>query len=235
MRLEPGPGRYVSTESVDQRVPTTRSAMLRAAFGVGGPPRPRIGLLGGSFNPAHAGHLHISRWALRRLRLDEVWWLVSPQNPLKPQDGMADLAARVARARATARDRRLRVGPLEAMLGTTYTVDTLVRLRRAFPGTRFVWLMGADNLRQIGRWQGWTRIFHTVPIAVLDRPTYCLRATVGLAARRFARQRRAERAAGSLVGTAPPAWVLLHGRRHMASATAIRAGAPMARGGKAHT
>jgi len=191
--------------------------------------------LGGSFNPAHEGHLHISRWALRRLRLDEVWWLVSPQNPLKPRAGMVDLAARIAQARAKARDRRLRVGPLEAMLGTAFTVDTLARLRRLFPRTRFVWLMGADNLRQIDRWQGWTRIFHGVPIAVLERPTYCLRATAGTAARRFARYRRAERAAGSLAGAAPPAWVMLHGRRHTASATVIRAGARTARGGMAHT
>jgi nicotinate-nucleotide adenylyltransferase len=164
-----------------------------------------------------------------------VWWLVSPQNPLKPRSGMSHLAGRVRGARAAAADRRIRVGPLEGLLGTVYTVDTVSRLRRAFPRLSFVWLMGADNLGQIGRWQGWTRIFHTLPIAVLDRPTYSLRVTAGRAARRFARFRRPPRMARSLANATPPAWLLVRGRRHPASASAIRAKARTNKGGRAHT
>lgn len=208
---------------------------MRAAFGAGRRPGRRIGLLGGSFNPAHDGHRHISLWALRVLDLDEVWWLVSPQNPLKPRAGMAGLVRRVALARAVARDRRSRVGALEAELGTLYTVDTLAALRRRLPRIRFVWLMGADNLAQIHRWQGWSRIFRAVPIAVLDRPTYSLGAATGHAARRFAGHRRGPRAVRRLALAKPPAWVLLRGRRHPASASAIRAAARPTEGGRAHT
>jgi nicotinate-nucleotide adenylyltransferase len=191
--------------------------------------------LGGSFNPAHDGHRHVSLWALRALHLDEVWWLVSPQNPLKPREDMEDLAARVAGARAVARDRRIRVGALEARIGTTYTVDTLAWLRRHCRRNHFVWLIGADNLMQIHRWQGWTRIFHAAAIAVLDRPTYSLRATASVAARRFAGYRRRGRGVRSLAAAKPPAWALVRGRRHAASASAIRARRRPAKGGKAHT
>ncbi len=129
----------------------------------------RVGLLGGSFNPAHDGHLHVSREALKRLRLDEIWWLVSPQNPLKPVAGMASLADRLVGARNVAgMGAHIRVTDLEARLGTRYTADTLAALRRRFPRTRFVWLMGADNLRQISRWDRWERIFALAPIAVFD-------------------------------------------------------------------
>lgn len=185
-------------------------------------PRRRIGLLGGSFNPAHDGHRHISLEALKRLALDEVWWLVSPQNPLKPKAGMADLGDRLAGATAAKRHRRIRVTDLESRLGTVYTADTLGRLRRLFPRVRFVWLMGADNLGQLGRWRAWSRIFHTLPIAVFARPTYCLRATNAVAARRFHRHRWAERSGRILADSRPPGWVFLHGRLHPGSATALR-------------
>ncbi len=183
----------------------------------------RIGLLGGSFNPAHAGHRHISLAALTRLRLDRVWWLVSPQNPLKPVAGMAPLAGRLALARRVAAHPRIVVTDLEARLGTRYTADTLAALTARFPRVRFVWLMGADNLIQLPDWQHWTQIFHTMPIAVFARPAYCLRASGGKAARRFARHRRAERNAGSLADQRPPAWTLFHIPLHPASATALRA------------
>jgi nicotinate-nucleotide adenylyltransferase len=187
--------------------------------------RRRVGLLGGSFNPAHGGHLHISLAALKRLRLDEVWWLVSPQNPLKPARGMAGLAERLAGAARMARHPAIRVSALETALGTRYTADTLEALRMRFPRARFVWLMGADNLQQIPRWRRWIGIFHSVPVAILDRSPYSFKALAGKAARRFARSRVASRRAGGLSDMRPPAWIFLHIRPHPASATGIRAAA----------
>ena len=131
-----------------------------------------IGLLGGSFNPAHAGHRHISREAMRRLGLDAVWWLVSPQNPLKDTAGMAPLATRARVARLVARHARIRVTAIEAELGTRYAVDTVAALQRRYPKIRFVWLMGADNLVQLDRWHDWRGLARRVPIAVLARPGY---------------------------------------------------------------
>lgn len=182
----------------------------------------RIGLLGGSFNPAHEGHLYVSREALRRLGLDQVWWLVSPQNPLKPAADMASFATRLAGARALARDRRIRVSDLESRLGTRYTVDTIRALRRRRCRIRLVWLIGADNLEQLPRWRHWQSLFRLVPIAVFARDPYSLRVLSGAAARRYARHRVAERAARTLADRRPPAWVFLHVREHPASASAIR-------------
>ncbi|HEV2548068.1 MAG TPA: nicotinate-nucleotide adenylyltransferase [Stellaceae bacterium] len=185
------------------------------------PPR-RVGLLGGSFNPAHSGHLHVSREALKRLDLDEVWWLVAPQNPLKPVRGMAALAERLAGAARFAKDRRIRVLDLERRLGTRYTADTVASLRRLFPKIRFIWLMGADNLAQIRHWQRWTRIFAAVPIAVFARPTYCFRGLAGLAARRYWARRVGSHAARGLADAAPPAWAFLLVKLDVSSATEIR-------------
>jgi nicotinate-nucleotide adenylyltransferase len=182
----------------------------------------RVGLLGGSFNPAHGGHLHISLEALKRLDLDEVWWLVSPQNPLKPRAGMATLEDRLAGARALARHPRIRVSDIERRLGTLYTADTLAALKRRFPRIRFVWLMGADNLIQIVRWERWRNIFELVPIAVFARPSYSLPSLSGPAARRYARRRIPLRDARRLADTAPPAWVFLPVRLDARSATDIR-------------
>jgi nicotinate-nucleotide adenylyltransferase len=132
----------------------------------------RIGLLGGSFNPAHGGHRRISLFALRALDLDEVWWLVSPGNPLKPGKGMAPLAARVRSAMGQARRAPIRVTAIERELGTRYTVDTLAALRRRYAKREFLWLMGSDNLAQFHRWRDWRRIARTMPIAVVARPGY---------------------------------------------------------------
>ncbi|MFT4028057.1 MAG: nicotinate-nucleotide adenylyltransferase, partial [Novosphingobium sp.] len=132
----------------------------------------RIGLLGGSFNPAHGGHRRISLFAIAALGLDEVWWLVSPGNPLKPRAGMAPLAARVASARIQARRAPIRVTALERERGTRYTVDTLRDIRHRWPKCRFVWLMGADNLGQFHRWRDWRRLARAMPIAVIARPGY---------------------------------------------------------------
>lgn len=184
-------------------------------------PRRRIGLLGGSFNPAHEGHRHVSLEALKRFDLDEIWWLVTPQNPLKSGAGMAPFEERLNQARAFVRDRRIRVLDLEKELGTTYTADTIAALRALYPRRLFVWLMGADNLAQIRYWQHWQTIFARVPIAVFARPTYCQRALAELAAQRFARARVMPPARG-LAAMSPPAWVFLPTRLDPSSATEIR-------------
>lgn len=133
---------------------------------------PITGLLGGSFNPAHGGHARVSRFAIAALRLDELWWLVSPGNPLKPKAGMAPLTARVKSAQAAARRAPIRVTAIEQALGTIYTVDTLRALKRRYPRRRFVWLMGADNLAQFHHWRDWRGVAREMPIAVIARPGY---------------------------------------------------------------
>jgi nicotinate-nucleotide adenylyltransferase len=183
----------------------------------------KVGLLGGSFNPAHAGHLLVAREAMRRLGLDQVWLLVSPGNPLKPARGMAGLAERLASARRIADGRRIVATDIEARLGTQYTVDTLRLLALRFPRVAFVWLMGADNLVQLPRWRRWRDIVTQVVFAVLPRPTYNHRALASRAARRLACARLPVHEAAALAGLAPPRWVFLPARQHAASATAIRA------------
>jgi nicotinate-nucleotide adenylyltransferase len=182
----------------------------------------RIGLLGGSFNPAHEGHLHISREALRRLRLDQVWWLVSPKNPLKPKKDMAKFKKRFASAETMARDPRIRVTKIEKKLGTRYTVDTVNRLTELGPDLNFVFLMGADNFVQLPAWRNWQDIMATVPIAVLARPGFEWAAPMGKAASRFAANRLSHEDAPLLPELEPPAWVFLPIPLHPASATRIR-------------
>ena len=182
----------------------------------------RIGLLGGSFNPAHEGHLHISRMARRALGLDEVWWLVSPQNPLKSSDGMAPFAERLARAQALAKDRGLVVTDLETRLGTRYTVDTVHALAQRAPRARFVWLMGADNALQFRKWKRWTAIAETLPIAVYPRPGFTLKARLGPFAQRYAAVTLDASDGRLLPDLAPPAIVFLAGATDPASATALR-------------
>ena len=187
-------------------------------------PRPRVGLLGGSFNPAHEGHRHIAELALKQLGLDEVWFLVSPGSPLKPNKGMAPLRDRMASARAQANRPGLRVTAIEQALATRFTADTLAALTRRFPRLHFVWLMGADNLAQIPRWDRWKKLFRTMPIAVFARSSYSTKALAGKAAHRFSAARvRPRHGAGRLAEKGPPAWVFLHTRLHPASASAIRA------------
>ena len=186
----------------------------------------RIGLLGGSFNPAHEGHRHISLEALKRLDLDEVWWLVSPQNPLKTGDGMDLLATRVARARQIGRHPRIRVDAPELALGTRYTLDTVRALRRAYPKARFVWLMGADILPQLVDWQGWRDLFQAIPIAAFARPGWSYPALVSAAPRAFARYRIDADRARMLPSAVPPAWCFIPSRLDDHSATAIRAVRP---------
>jgi nicotinate-nucleotide adenylyltransferase len=182
----------------------------------------RIGLLGGSFNPPHAAHRAISLFAMKRLQLDRVWWLVSPGNPLKHTRGPHDTAARAAAARAVAQDPRIDVSCLEAVIGTRYTVDTISYLRRRCAGARFVWIMGADNLAQFHRWENWQRIAAEVPIAVIDRPPQSFRALAAPAAQALADDRILESKARTLAASAPPAWVFLTGLKLNLSSTVLR-------------
>jgi nicotinate-nucleotide adenylyltransferase len=156
------------------------------------------------------------------LALDEIWWLVSPQNPLKPVRGMAPFAERLEAARRVADHPRIKLTDLEARLGSRFTAHTLTALRTRFPRTRFVWLMGADNLRQIPQWESWTRIFALAPIAVFARPAYSLGALRGLAAQRFARRRVGPSRARRLAEMTPPAWVFFATRLDPLSGTALR-------------
>ena len=185
----------------------------------------RIGLLGGSFNPAHDGHLFIARLALAKLNLDRVWWLVAPHNPLKPLAGMAPFEQRLERARRfAAGERRIWVTGLERALATRCTAATLRRLAERCPHARFLWLMGADNLAGMHRWRRWAEVFATTPVAVFDRAPYSLRCLASPAAIRFRRHRLPARQVAALAQRRPPAWVFLAGPRHPASASAIRAG-----------
>ena len=182
----------------------------------------RIGLLGGSFNPPHAAHRAISQFAIKRLQLDRVWWLVTPGNPLKDSGALRDLAARADSARRMADDPRIDISCLESVIGTRYTADTVNYLRRRASGLRFVWIMGADNLAQFHRWQNWRRIASEVPIAVIDRPPQSFRALAAPAAQALARYRLPENQAGRLADQRAPAWVFLTGMKLNLSSTGLR-------------
>jgi nicotinate-nucleotide adenylyltransferase len=183
----------------------------------------RIGLFGGTFDPPHLAHLGASLLAMKRLKLDRLWWLVTPGNPLKDTRGLRPLAQRMADARALARHPRIDITGLEAVINTRYTYDTLRFLVRVCPGVRFVWVMGADNLRSLYRWQNWRGIANLMPMAVVDRMGSSLYATGGRAAQALARYRLPESTAGTLAGRDPPAWVYLHGLKSPLSSTALRA------------
>ncbi|GEP11988.1 nicotinate-nucleotide adenylyltransferase [Methylobacterium gnaphalii] len=182
----------------------------------------RIGLYGGSFNPAHAGHFHVSRLALKRLRLDRIWWLVTPGNPLKDHRELAPLSERIATARGVARDPRIAVTGIEAAIGARYTIETLRWLRRHRPSLRFVWMMGADSLVSFHRWERFREIASLMPIAVIDRPGSTLSGPNAPGARALARWRIDEPDASRLASLQPPAWIFLHGPRSSLSSTALR-------------
>ncbi|MCA6118785.1 nicotinate-nucleotide adenylyltransferase [Bradyrhizobium sp. WSM 1738] len=182
----------------------------------------RIGLLGGSFNPPHAAHRAISLFALKRLKLDRVWWLLTPGNPLKDTGALHGLAERAQAARDLAGDPRIDISCLEAVIGTRYTVDTIIHLRRRVSGVRFVWIMGADNLAQFHRWKDWRRIASAVPIAVIDRPPQSFRALAAPAAQALARYRVPENQAARLADQQAPAWTFLSGMKLNLSSTGLR-------------
>jgi nicotinate-nucleotide adenylyltransferase len=186
----------------------------------------RIGLLGGSFNPAHEGHLHASKLALKQLALDYVWWLVSPQNPLKDSRGMASFEKRLQSARNFTRLPRIVVTDIEERLGTRFTVDTLHRLKRRFPQIHFVWLMGSDNLLQLPRWRNWQEIFSLMPVAVIARPASAVAARSGKAAATFRSAYVPPSHHFSVMNA--PAWTVLDAKRNPASATSLRAAGGLA-------
>ena len=182
----------------------------------------RVGLYGGSFNPAHEGHAHVAETARRRLGLDRVIWQVSPQNPLKSSHETAPLAERMAGARKAARGRSMIVSDAETRFGSQYTIDTLRALKARFPGVHFVWIMGADNLGTFHRWQNWRKIACTFPIAVIDRPGSTLSYLSSRMAKTFDYARVDEEDAMSLPGRRAPAWTFIHGPRSALSSTALR-------------
>ena len=186
-----------------------------------------IGVMGGSFNPPHEGHAVAARAALRRLRLDRLWWVVTPGNPLKAHGDLPSQADRMAACRVLATDPRMIVTGFEAELGTPYTAATLAFLKRRHPGVRLVWVMGADNLAGFHRWQRWREIVRSVPICVVDRPGWRLPALASPAARAMCRWRIPEARGSRLAHLRPPAWVFLTTRLNPSSSTQLRLVAAM--------
>lgn len=183
----------------------------------------KIGLLGGSFNPAHEGHIHISNIAIKRLGLDQVWWLVSPQNPLKVDTPPPPLEERLAYAEHLTKDHpNILVSNIEAELGTRYSIDTVTALKQQFKYTRFIWLMGADNLAIMHRWKRWEKLMRTVPMAIFDRTPYTRTALASPAASTFSYARKQEEESQILKNAPAPSWVFLPIRKHPESSTNIR-------------
>lgn len=181
-----------------------------------------VGLFGGSFNPPHQGHQLVADIALRRLGLDQLWWMVTPGNPLKSRRILAPLAERLDLSEAMAHDPRIRVTAFEKSLNSSYTAEVLARVKARNTGVRFIWIMGADNLRDFHRWQNWRKIAMTFPIAVIDRPGATLAFLSSVMAKTFDYARVDEHDAGTLGFLPAPAWTFIHGPRSRLSSTAIR-------------
>ncbi|MFB9912170.1 nicotinate-nucleotide adenylyltransferase [Rhizobium paknamense] len=181
-----------------------------------------IGLFGGSFNPPHEGHRLVADIALRRLGLDQLWWMVTPGNPLKARNGLKPLSQRIALCEAMASDPRIKVTAFEKRLGTSYTARTLEQVKKRNRHVHFIWIMGADNLKSFHLWQNWRKIAETFPIAVIDRPGSTLSYLSSKMAHGFERARVDEEDAGVLWRRKPPAWTFIHGPRSTLSSTALR-------------
>ena len=182
-----------------------------------------VGLFGGSFNPPHEGHVLVAEIAMRRLGLDQLWWMVTPGNPLKDRRILAPLSERLALSEQITPDPRIKVTAFEQALGQSYTARTLAWVRARNPGVRFVWIMGADNLKDFHRWQNWTDIAKTFPIAVVDRPGDTLSYLSAKMVKTFSHARVDEEDARALAGRKAPAWTFIHGPRSVLSSTALRA------------
>jgi nicotinate-nucleotide adenylyltransferase len=181
-----------------------------------------VGLFGGSFNPPHGGHRLVAETALRRLKLDQLWWIVTPGNPLKDNSGLAPLSARIALSEACSEDPRIKVTAFEAGYRIRYTADTIALVRRRNPGVNFAWIMGADSLRGFHRWERWRDIARSIPIAVIDRPGATLSFLSSTMAKTFDHARIDETDAPLLPRLTPPAWTFIHGPRSSLSSTALR-------------
>ena len=186
-------------------------------------PGRRVGLFGGTFDPPHEGHQNAAKMALNRLQLDELWWMVTPGNPLKRGQPLSDLKRRLDATEAWAQDPRIRITAFEARFAVHTTCDVIQFLRSRYPGVRFVWIMGGDNLMSFHRWENWTSIMRSVPIAVIDRPGAPSPALRSPAARHFWKHRLDQDDAGLLVEKPPPAWCVLHGPLKSVSSTRLRA------------
>ncbi len=185
-------------------------------------PKQKIGILGGSFNPAHEGHLSISKIALQRLNLDEVWWIISPRNPLKKYDILYDFEERVSSAEKVIDTNHISISKLEKDAQIKYTIGTVEYLNTRYLGTKFVWIMGADNLKEFHRWREWDKLALTVPIAIIDRPSSSLDVTSSLFANKYRKYRVDEADAQNLADKKKPAWVFLHSKLNDQSSSQLR-------------
>ena len=185
-------------------------------------PNQKIGVLGGSFNPAHEGHLSISKIALQRLNLDEVWWIISPRNPLKKYDILYDFEDRVSSAEKVIDTNHISISRLEKNAQIKYTIGTVEYLNTRYVGTKFVWIMGADNLKDFHRWREWDKLAITVPIAIIDRPSSSLDVTSSLFANKYRKYRVDEADAQNLADKKKPAWVFLHSKLNDQSSSQLR-------------
>jgi nicotinate-nucleotide adenylyltransferase len=185
-------------------------------------PNQKIGILGGSFNPAHEGHLSISKIALQRLNLDEVWWIISPRNPLKKYDILYDFEDRVSSAEKVIDTNHISISKLEKNAQIRYTIGTVEYLKTRYIGTKFVWIMGADNLKNFHRWREWDKLALTVPIAIIDRPSSSLDVTSSLFANKYRKYRVDEADAQNLADKKKPAWVFLHSKLNDQSSSQLR-------------
>ena len=206
-----------SAKTAARRIaPLTRYIMPPTSPGM------KIGLFGGTFNPPHEAHRAASMLAMKKLGLDRIWWLVTPGNPLKENSSLPPLAARIEAARKVAASPRIDVTGIEAELGTQFTFDTVKRLRERRPGVDFVFIVGADNLAHLHRWERWGDLLHKIPLAVVDRPEFELSSLAAPAAVAFGRFRVTESKARTIPRLAPPAWVFLRGLKSELSSTALR-------------
>lgn len=185
-------------------------------------PKQKIGILGGSFNPAHEGHLSISKIALQRLNLDEVWWIISPRNPLKKYDILYDFEERVSSAEKVIDTNHISISKLEKDAQIKYTIGTVEYLNTRYFGTKFIWIMGADNLKDFHRWREWDKLALTVPIAIIDRPSSSLDVTSSLFANKYRKYRVDEADAQNLADKKKPAWVFLHSKLNDQSSSQLR-------------
>ena len=182
----------------------------------------RIGILGGSFNPSHDGHINISEEALKKLNLDFIWWVVSPRNPLKQYDVLFDFKKRTSSAKNQSKTKKIIINDIEQRAGIVYTVGTVEYLRKRYPNTKFVWIMGADNLRDFHLWMDWEKLIREIPIAIIDRPRSSLDVCSTIFANKYKKYRIDENDAASITKSETPYWVFIHNKRNFNSSTEIR-------------